>query len=392
MTTRMLAVITALGAGATLALTGAIGIPGPPQQGLGDLPTGEIARVGPDRVAAGMEVVLRDSVPGDAMATGGEVTVEAPVAGDVLGAGGRVEIAGRVGGSVRAAGGWVELRAPVARNVTLAGGQVTIGEGAEVGGNAYLAGGSVDVLRPVRGHLLVGGGEVRIDAPVEGSVDVAAERLTLGPDARVQGDLVYRSPNVVDRAAEAVVAGSVTREPVEEPSVPGWLPWATDWVGKLFSLAGFLFTGLVLGAIFPGTADRLLRSGREKPLPSLGIGLVALFVVPAVLLASLITVVGIPLALVGGALFGFAVYLARAVLALWIGDALLGDRAGSGRRRVLLGFLVGGALLFVVGLVPWLGPTVKVLATAFGLGAAGVALREARGAGVPAETPGGGPG
>lgn len=392
MTTRMLAVITALGAGATLALSGAIGIPAFPQRGLGGLSDGEIARFGPDRVAAGMEVVLRDSVPGDAMAAGGGVTVDASVAGDVLGAGGRVEIAGRVGGSVRAAGGWIELRAPVARNVTLAGGQVTIGEGAEVGGNAYLAGGSVEVSRPVRGHLLVGGGEVRIDAPVEGSVDVAAERLTLGPDARIRGDLVYRSPNVVDRAAEAVVAGSVTREPVEEPSVPGWLPWATDWVGKMFGLAGFLFTGLVLGAIFPGTADRLVRSGREKPLPSLGIGLVALFVVPAVLLASLITVIGIPLALVGGALFGFAVYLARAVLALWIGDALLGDRAGSGRRRVLLDFLVGGALLFVVGLVPWLGATVKVLATAFGLGAAGVALREARGPGVSAETPGGGPG
>lgn len=386
MTTRSLALLAALGAGATLALSGGTGIPAA-QEGLDRLSDGEVMAVGTDRVAAGMEVVLRDSVPGDVMATGGEVTVEAPVAGDVLGAGGRVEVTGRVGGSVRAAGGWVELRSSVARNVTLAGGQVRLGEDADVGGNAYLAGGGVEVSSPVRGHLLVGGGDVRIDAPVEGSVEVAAEQLTLGPGARIRGDLRYRSPNVVDRSAEAVVAGSVTREPVEEPSVPGWVPWASDWVGKMFGLAGFLFTGLVLGALFPGAASRLLRGGRENPLPSLGAGLLALFVVPAVLLTSLITVIGIPLALAGGALFGFALYLARGVAALWIGDALLGERAGRGRRRVLLTFLVGGALLFLVGLVPWLGAAVKLLATVFGLGAAAVALREARGSGVSAGTP-----
>lgn len=382
MMTRIVTLFAALGAGAALTLSPAPGVPGV-QEGLGQLGGEQMLPVGPDRVAAGMAVTLRDSVPGDAMATGGQVAVGGPVAGDVLGAGGRVDVRGRVGGSVRAAGGQVDLSSRVGRNVTVAGGQIHLGEAAEVGGNAYLAGGSVDVAGTIRGSLLTGGGEVLIDGPVEGDVRVAADHLTLGPGARIRGDLSYQSPNALEEAPGAVVAGSVTREPMEEPPVPGWVPQVSGWVGGLLGLAAFLFTGLVLGALFPESAARLLESGREKPLPALGIGVIALLAIPVLLLASLITVVGIPLALAGGALFAFALYLARAVVALWIGDAVLGERAGQGRRRVLVDFLVGGALLFLVGLVPWLGAAVKVLATAFGLGAGAVALRKAAGGGAP---------
>lgn len=385
MTTKALVLAGALGTGATLAMPAT-------QEGLDRLSSGHPVSVGPDRVAAGMEVTLRDSVPADAMATGGQVSVDAPVGGDVLGAGGVVEVSGPVGGAVRAAGGQVELRSPVARNVTLAGREVRMRARAEVGGNAYLAGGSVDVDRPVRGHLLVGGGEVRVDAPVEGNVEVAADRLVLGPGARIQGDLRYRSPNPVDRAPEAVVGGIVTRAPLDGRAAPRWLPSVPDWAGALFGLATFLFSGLVLAALFPGGARRVLDAGREKPLPSLGVGVLTLLAVPVLILVVMISVVGLPLGLVGAALFAFALYLARAVLALWIGDAILGDGAGEGRRRVVLTYLLGGTLVFLAGLVPWAGAAVKVLATAFGLGAAALAVREARrgGSGAPAGTPTGG--
>ena len=382
MTTRLIALLAALGAGAAAPLS-LLPAGTAAQEGVGEFSVArQVLPVGPDRVAAGMAVTLRDSVAGDAMVTGGQVTVGTSVAGDVLGAGGRVEVRGPVGGSVRAAGGQVRLDSPVGRNITLAGGDVRLDDTAEVGGNAYLAGGRVEVKGTIRGSLLTGGGEVRIDGTVDGDVRVAADHLSLGPGARVRGDLSYQAPDALDRAPEAVVEGTITREPMEEPPVPGWVPQVSGWVGGLLGLAAFLFTGLVLGALFPGSADRLLESGRESPLPSLGVGLLALLAVPALLLASLITVVGIPLALAAGAVFVFSLYVARAVLALWIGDAVLGDRAGRGRRKVLLDFLVGGALLFLVGLVPWLGTLVEVLATAFGLGAGAMALRSAASSGA----------
>lgn len=386
MTTRLIALLAAVGAGVTAGLSPETEHPDL-REGVEQVAGSRTLPVGSDRVAAGMAVSLRDSVAGDAMAAGGQVTVTAPVAGDVLAAGGRTEVGGRVAGSVRAAGGQVLLGSSVGRNATLAGGEIRLREDAAVEGNAYLAGGSIRVAGSVLGSLLAGGGEVRIEGPVEGDVRVAADHLTLGPEARIRGDLIYQSPNALDRSPESVVSGTITREPMEEPPVPGWVPQMSEWVGGLLGLAAFLFTGLVLGALFPASADRLLASGRENPLPSLGIGLIALLAIPALLLASLITVVGIPLAVAGGALFAFTLYLARAVLALWIGEAVLGDRAGEGRRRILLEFLVGGALLFLVGLVPWLGAVVKVLATAFGLGAAAVALRSAAGGGTGGAAP-----
>lgn len=362
MSLRSAALLAALASGATLGLPGLRGE-------LQELGPGESLSVGPDRAAAGMIATLTDSVAGDAMIAAGRARADGPVGGDVLGAGGLVTVGGRVGGSLRAAGGRVRLAGGVARNVTAAGGEVRIGEGGEVGGNAYLAGGSVEMAGTVRGELVAGGGEVRIDGPVAGSVRAAADRIVIGPEARIRGDLEYRSPEPLRRAPEAVVAGDVTRKPPEaDPGVPGW-------VGELFGLAAFLLTGVVLVAAFPRSAARLRRTARERPLPSLGAGLLIAVVAPVLLGVALVTMVGLPLALVAGALFAFALYAGRVVLALWLGDAVLGERAGEGRRRAVLGVLAGGALLFLVGLLPWLGPLVTVLATALGLGAAALALR-----------------
>lgn len=326
-------------------------------------------QVGSDRLAAGMDVSVSDSVPGDLMAAAASVTVGGPVEGDLLAAGGRVTASARVGGSVRAAGGEVTVDGPVARNVTAAAGSVRIGPEGRVRGNAYLSGGEIVVDGRVAGHLRATGEVVRILGSVDGSVDVTAERVVLGPGARVGGDLTHRSPEPAEVASDARVEGRLTHRPA------GGGGALAEWIGRLVRIGAFLFTGGVLVALFPAAADRLRETLEERPVPSAGLGVAALIGAPLALLLVGLTVLGVPLMLVGGALFAAALYVARAVVALWLGERLLG-RAPARARRVAA-FLVGGALVALAGLVPWVGWLVTLAATVLGLGA-GVELLSRR--------------
>jgi cytoskeletal protein CcmA (bactofilin family) len=309
-----------------------------------------------------MDVSFADSVAGDAMAAGASVSAEGPVRGDLLAAGGRVTASGPVGGSVRAAGGEVTVDGSVERNVTAAGGSVRIGAGGRVRGNAYLSGGEIVVDGHVAGHLRASGGVVRILGSVDGSVDVTAERVVVGPAARIGGDLTHRSPDPAEVASGARIGGAVTHRPADGGGA------LAAWIGRLVRVGAFLFTGGVLVALFPGAADRLRETLGERPVPSVGLGLAALVGVPLALVLVGLTVLGLPLMLIGGALFAAALYVARAVLALWLGERLLGR--GPARARRVAAFLVGGALLALAGLVPWVGWLVTLAATVAGVGAA----------------------
>lgn len=337
--------------------------------------TGGSLGVGPDRLAAGMDVTVSDSVAGDLMAAGAAVSVSAPVAGDLLAAGASVSATGSVGGSVRAVGGELSLSGTVGRNVTAAGGSLALARGGRVRGNLYVSGGEIALEGRVDGHVRGSAGVVRLLGRVDGSVDVTAERVVVGPDARISGDLIHRSPEPAEVAPGARIEGRTTHRPVEAPGAAG------TWIVRLLRIGAFLLTGLALVAVFPGTFGRLRENLEQRPWPSLGFGLAALAALPPALAVAAVTVLGLPLALIGAGLLGAALYLSRAVVALWIGERILRRRPGRGGRAAA--FLAGGALLLLAGLLPWVGWAVTLLATVAGLGA-GVDLlaRRTRGRGT----------
>lgn len=328
-------------------------------------------RRGGDALAAGDRVRFDDTIPGDAMLAGGELAFSGRTGGDYLGAGGEQRITGRVLGNVRAAGGEIRLEADVARNATIAGGRVYVRENAVVRRNAYLAGGDVRVAGTVEGFLRVMGSEVLLDGVVGGDVEVEAGRLVIGPNARIAGALRYRVPASrvsIDPAAQ------ITGERTALPSRPR--P-EFDFGMRFFRvlrLIAFLAAGLAAVAIFPRLADDAASALRRRPWASLGLGFLWVVVVPVAIALVAFTLVGIPIAMIVGALYLISLYLARAVVAVWLGRLILRERLGPGRKGAVLAFLVGGLILVVAGMIPFLGWIVGAVATFLGLGAFALAV------------------
>ena len=341
--------------------------------------TAGVRRFGSATFIAGGSVRLDKPVPGDLIAAGGNVDVDAPVAGDAVLAGGNLRVTAKVEQDVYAGGGRVILDAPIGHNLRVAGGQVDLGPMAAVAGNVSVAGGQVSLRGPIKGALNAAGGRVLIDAAVDGDVVSTAGHLTLGPNARLAGKLRYRSGDELTRDPAAQIAGAVEYMPLPGGGASAQRDndWGSHRIDRMVGPGWFWTLGLmaiaaVLVAALPVTSHRVAEALRARPGWSLLWGFIALVCIPVAALILMISIVGIPLALLALLLYGVLLlvgYIASGVaLGQWALLRFKADALGSKGWRVAS----AAAAVFVLALlgsVPFVGGLVALLAVLAGIGA-----------------------
>jgi hypothetical protein len=347
---------------------------------------------GTDYFGAGGMLNLTEPVEGDAFLAGGQVATASEVDGDLVAGGGEVSIGGSVGDDVYAAGGDVKVDAIIHGNARVGGGDVTVGPATVIAGATTLTGGRVDFEGNSHGFLKVSGGKVTISGQAHGDVEVRSEELVIGPETQIGGRLVYRGPVAPIVPEGAVIAGGVEfhefghgsfmhgeRGPVRE---------AVHWLGSMLWFAGVFFVGALFVVLFPGLSMRAAETIGRDPWQSLGLGLAILVCVPFVAVVLLVTIIGIPLALLLMPVYLLLSFLGWIVAALFIGQrgmALVRGAAPMSTGSRLMALLLALLALSLVRHLPFLGGVVAFLALIAGIGAM-VSQGWSRRDGTPAAT------
>lgn len=329
---------------------------------------------GSGRVIAGDDVRLGGSIDGNAIMAGGRSQIEGHVHGDVVLAGGTVDVRGKVDEGVYAAGGDVRIDARVDRDLMAAGGTVLVTRAAEVAGDATLAGGNITIDGHVGRKLRAFAASVALNGRVDGDVEVAAEHVRIGPEARIAGRLVYHSPDRPDIAPGAVIAGGVerSRRGFSGLSPESGVGLVVAGVFRAFWFAGVLLVGALLILTLPRFSREAAATVGSDALASLALGFAMLVAVPLAAIMLFITIIGIPLGI--GMLFayGLLLMLGYVTAAIFVGDGVLRRirtvDAGSGGWRILF-LLVALVLIALLRLVPWIGDLAVFVLFLAGLGA-----------------------
>lgn len=335
-----------------------------------------------DYFAGGEVVRIFGIVNGDAYVAGGQVTFDGVVNGDLLVAGGQVNISGEVTQDVRVVGGQVIINADIGRNLTVVGGNVDIAESAKIAGSIAVGAGNLNLNAPVGGDVNAGVGNLVISSEVAGDVTAGASKVSLNPKAVIGGDFEYWSEEEANIATGAVVTGEVTKmdpkttfkefefdeEKLEESKKA--IAVAKKGIGGVFKAVSFvsaLIVGLLLVTFYPKYSQEVVSTLSKRPLASLGVGLVAVFITPFAILLLLVTVIGMPLAFILFAGYLIYFYLAKIAVALWLGKAA----TGLINKKMRLGwmFVLGLVILYVFRLIPVISVLVWILTLLFGLGA-----------------------
>jgi hypothetical protein len=325
-----------------------------------------------DVLRAGRPVRVADEVNGDVAAAGSDVTVAAPVTGYVMSAGRTVSVEAPVGNDLWAAGERVSIDSHVGNNAMVAGQTVHVQPGATIGHDARLAGSEVRSEGRIVHDLTIGANRAEIGGDIGGLVQATAQRVTVLPNAIVRGDLIVRAPQPPDISPRAQVMGNVQYQPTGGGR--WWLAWPVLWMCLFLSL---LILNLVALYAAPAWFSRVAETLRARPLLSLLAGVLVLMAVPIVIAILLITVIGIPLAVILTAAYVAALVLSAAIvsyrLGLWLFERL--HRTGVSRWSAMI---LGALVVSLAVSVPVVGSVVALAVVLAGAGALTVEWRDRR--------------
>ena len=266
----------------------------------------------------------------------------------------------------------------IGRNSTLAA-----GEHAEavvsILGSSTSAGEVDDAVVSVLGNTRVTGpvgdaavavlGNTYVDSHVGDNVVAVLGNVELGPHADVGGDVVAVGGELI-RDPAAVVHGDV--QDVALFGKMGGFEWLHSWVhhclllgrplafasgiGWAWTLAlSFLALYLLIALVFPKNVIDCVRTMETRPGRTVLASIFTFILKPIVFLLLVVTVIGMILV----PFLAFALFIAglfgKAVVLAWLGRRVLPAREDGRDPHAVLAVLVGGVIMLLIYVVPFLG-------------------------------------
>jgi cytoskeletal protein CcmA (bactofilin family) len=328
------------------------------------LPAGQT--VDDNLFATGDSVIIDGTVNGDLIAFARRVTINGTVKGNVITGAASIDVPGIVEGSIVAGGQTIQISGKVAHNVVGFGQSITIAKDSTVGGDAAGFGNEIHMNGNL-GHSFYAFGLADIGGSIGRDVKFRGATITVLPSAKITGDLTSYVPKAENVHVDpgATIGG---KQSVELPK-PGPSQYSTlgFYFGQILRVAAAFVTGFLLFLIFP-TLRRVGFTDVVSVLKSGGVGFLMVFATPIAAFIVAITFIGLPIALVGFVAWLLGIYLAKIVIANFIGRTLLSSQ-GDRMSAVALGLIIGLPMIYIAINLPFIGGLIHFVLCLVGFGA-----------------------
>lgn len=269
----------------------------------------------------------------------------------------------------------IESGQTVEGDLVVFGGPVTVERDAQVEGNIVALGGPVTIAGRVEGDVTAWGGPVslRDSAIVEGDVVAVGGPVRRSPGAVVEGEVVkglrlgdlrefrFKFPPVPP-------APPVPEAQIEVSSGAGFLAFVLNLLKIGFRAAGIAVIALLVLIFLPQQTHTVKQMTLDQPIASVGVGVLTMVVAALVLGVLVITICGIPVALILGLALLMALLYGWIALGLMVGERLLAA-LNTERPLPLIAGVVGVLLITLLSSVPCLGWLLAFVGGSWGLGA-----------------------
>ena len=283
---------------------------------------------------------------------------DASIDRDIIAAGESLSIRDcTVGGAVRLAARTIDIaQTTVDGSVTVAGQHVVLNSDSTA--SCFYAAGETVALRGSVKSAALAGNTVTIDGTVDGDVEVWADKLILGKNARISGTVNAHVSEDPERAAGAVLGAlKIDRTENEDTST------VNDVIGGIVAAAlSTCFVALLLELVFPRATASAAGMLHQRPTPLWVSGLLGTVAVAPAVLLLIISIAGLSLA---GALMCSVIGIAL-VSAAFAGCAIA-RMVGHSQNRYAIA-AVGGLIAGVLTAIPLVGDFISGVAFVFTLG------------------------
>ncbi len=322
--------------------------------------------------AAGSNITVDGTVTGDVICAGQTVNINGTIEGDVICAGQSINIDGAVNGSVRVAGNSVNINGQIARNVMAFGAAVNLGTEASVGWDMLIGAATGEIRGKVSRDLYGGVASATIAGEIGKDVRLKIDNkksdksgLIIMDGAIIGGSVVYTDRTEASIASSAVIAGEITHnlpKVRKEKTITAW-----GW-GRLYSIFSALVVGLVLISLWHKQIKKLTDKMLDKVGPSIGWGVIVMFLTPIIAILLLITLIGMPLAFILIGVWLIALFISKILVGILIGRELLKRFWEKKKDSLLLAMVIGIVITWIIFSLPVIGWLLCLVAMWWGVG------------------------
>jgi cytoskeletal protein CcmA (bactofilin family) len=193
------------------------------------------------------------------------------------------------------------------------GGQVVLEEDSVVNGDVLVFGGIITARGEINGSVTSIGATLNLEDPavVNGDVNTVGSNLNKSDQAVINGSTTFDLPSDMDFNYLPALPFSSNEKPNVVNTGVNFKPvW--DFMWSIFRAVALAAFAAVLSLFMQKPIDRVADSFMAQPFASGGLGLLTLIVAPALFVLLMITIILIPLGLIG------FIALALAYLLGWI--------------------------------------------------------------------------
>lgn len=333
------------------------------------VPAGEIID-GP-LLAAGKDVYVDGTVDGDLYVFGSNVIINGTVKGDLLTIAGNLEVNGVVDGDFRALCGTANIDGEVKGNVSSLSRKVVLTPQGVIERGLLMGVMQAKLQGAVKDQVCGWGGDIKLGGEIGSAVTFFnVGQLIVDAPAKIKGVVRYSGTKEATVSPRAAVAGDIQWD--KKKPETGSLSIKIVWF-----IAGLL-VWYVLNLLFPGYWSKVILPALNRPFAAMSWGVAVFLVVPFLMLALFLTVVGLPLALMVSGFYIAMIYMGKITLGHTLGHVLARRLKWENRVKPLIWFLVGYGGIFLLGSLPLVDLTVGIFAPCWTLGVIFLAVMNKR--------------
>lgn len=273
----------------------------------------------------GGDITLSGTVNGDVYLVGSNITIDGEINGDLFAAGGVINIKGRVSDDARVLGALTTVSGEVGKNLTAVGGRAELAPQGKVGKSVLVVSAGAYLGGDVGEDAKITAQSASLAGKVGRNSEIGAAAVTLEKTADLKGNLTYYSVNKAAVQSGASIAGKVSRTNPAESVLAQKQAEGTRQAGIKFWLLSYLswlLVGVVLLKAAGKKADEVINLFPKKAWQSLGVGFLALIFIPLIAIILLVSIVGIPLAVLLLAGFVLTFSLSSLAAGYFVGTAI----------------------------------------------------------------------
>lgn len=283
--------------------------------------------------------------------------------------GGSIHVSGTIGGHLRAIAQSVNIQGTVNQDITALASAFQIATNGIVEGRIDAMAEQASLEGQFHGDVRLIASSVTISGTYGGDVRVIGQDIVVMPGTRIAGNLTYTSPKELFLDRSVVLGGELVRAKAKSSEATTWRDTLQALGMQAAKAVSAFLVGLALIGLFPRYTRHAAQHLHRSVLRCAAIGSGVFLAIPVAALLLVITLVGIPLALILLAAYGILLYSGKVIVALIAGTLILRSHGAKNFAELSRILMVGLIAFYVISFIPAFGGTAGLLIGIVGMGA-----------------------